>query len=219
MRTVLLLDSALPDDARRAASLGYVQGATTNPTLIARSGLSPFDAIRALLDTLRGPVFYQPVGDTVDALVQDARLLLGYAPDRLRLKIPCTPAGLAAVALLRQEDDDLEFGVTAVFTPAQVAVASAAGARYALPYFNRIERLAGDAAGAIRRMADVGAPCGVELIVASIKSPDEAVAALLAGAKHLTLPLDVLEAMIASPLTDAAMDEFAKSALMSGAEP
>ncbi|GIW06920.1 MAG: putative transaldolase [Dehalococcoidia bacterium] len=205
---MLLLDSAIPDEARRAASLGYVSGATTNPTLIARSGLPARQVIDALLTALPGPVFYQPIGDTAAAIVVESRQIAAADPRRVVVKLPCTPAGLAAGALLRPE---LTFGVTAIFTPAQVLVAAAAGARYVLPYLNRLSRLVGDGAAVIRQMAAVAG--AVELVVASIKSPGEAVAAAQAGATHLTMPLAVLEAMALSPLTDLAMDEFRRASV------
>lgn len=203
---MLLLDSAIADEARRAASLGYVQGATTNPTLIARSGQPAPKVVQTLLDALPGPVFYQPVADTVDGICAEGRRIVALAPDRVVLKLPCTAAGLAAGAALRAE---LTFGVTAVFTPAQALVAVAVGARYLLPYLNRLTRMVGDGVAVIRQLAAVAG--AAELVVASIKSPDEAVAAVLAGAQHLTLPLAVLEALPMSPLTDLAMDEFRRA--------
>jgi transaldolase len=203
---MLLLDSAIADEARRAASLGYVQGATTNPTLIARSGQPAPRVVEALLDVLPGPVFYQPVADAVAEICAEGRRIVALAPERVVLKLPCTAAGLAAGAALRAE---VTVGVTAVFTPAQALVAAAAGARYLLPYFNRLTRMVGDGTAVLRQMVAVAR--AVEFVVASIKSPDEAVAAALAGAQHLTLPLAVLEALVVSPLTDLAMDEFRRA--------
>ncbi|GIW11620.1 MAG: putative transaldolase [Dehalococcoidia bacterium] len=203
---MLLLDSALASDAHRAAELGYVSGATTNPTLIAQSGQPAREVIAMLLATLPGPVFYQPVGTTSEAIVAEGHAIASLDPSRVVLKLPCTLAGLAAGARLRGEVD---YGFTAVFTPAQVIVAAAAGGRYVLPYLNRLTRLVGDGPGIIRQLASVARD--LELVVASIKSPEEAVAALAAGAHRLTLPLAVLEAMAHSPLTELALEEFQRA--------
>ncbi|MCS6800613.1 MAG: transaldolase family protein [Chloroflexota bacterium] len=203
---MLLLDSANPEEARRAATLGYVHGATTNPLLIARSGMSGRAVIEALLAALPGPVFYQPVADRVDAMVAEGRHILALAPDRVVLKLPCTPAGLAAGAALRNH---AIFSVTAVFTPAQAIVAAAVGARYIIPYLSRLNRAAGNGAAVIEQMAAVAGEA--DLLVASLKSVDEAVRARRAGARHLTLPLSLLEEMAVSPLTELVVEEFRRA--------
>jgi transaldolase len=101
-----------------------------------------------------------------------------------------------------------------VFHPSQAALACAAGAAYVLPYVNRSTRLLGDGPGLVRALRAVidasGAP--VQIVAASVKSADEAVAAILAGAHHLTLPLDVIEAMASHPLSEAAIVDFERCA-------
>ncbi|MFN8532393.1 MAG: transaldolase family protein [Dehalococcoidia bacterium] len=199
---MLLLDSAHEDEIRRAGELGYVQGATSNPTLVARSGRDAMDVVGSMLSTFAGPVFFQPAGETPKAIIEQSLRISSLDERRVVLKLPCTLAGLAASARL----GGLTYAFTAVFTPAQAIVAAAAGGRYLLPYLNRITRLTGDGAAVIRQLVTV-APT-VELVVASIKSPEEAVEAILAGAHHLTAPLSVLEAMAESVHTGQAMDEF-----------
>ena len=103
-------------------------------------------------------------------------------------------------------------GITAIFSPAQVFLACEAGASYVLPYVNRSTRLLGDGFGlveAMRAVIDSGS-YPVEIIAASVKSPEEAVQTLLAGAHHLTLPLAVIQAMGQHPLSDETIAAFAR---------
>lgn len=207
----ILLDSASADDARRAAELGFVCGVTTNPHLIAKEGLAARDAIAALCALVPGTVFHQLVGRDRQAMVDEAEAMAGIVPGRVGLKIPCTLEHLAVAAELA--DRGHVVGITAIFAAAQTALACAAGARYVLPYVNRSTRLLGDGPALVRDMRAVidalGAP--VEIVAASIKTPDEAVATLRSGAHHLTLPLSVIEAMADHPLSRQAIDDFARA--------
>ena len=101
-------------------------------------------------------------------------------------------------------------GITAIFSPAQVYLACQAGVRFVLPYVNRSTRLLGDGFALVESMREVieVGNYPVEIIAASVKSPDEAVQTLLAGAHHLTLPLAVIQAMGRHPLSEEAITAF-----------
>jgi transaldolase len=205
----LYLDSASVDEARHAAALGFIHGVTTNPTLLARVGRSAEEIIPALCDVMSGTVFHQLTAPTVEGREAEARRMAALRPGRIGLKIPCTLENLTLAT--RLSDEGLTVGITAIFSAAQVYLGAATGARYVLPYVNRSTRLLGDGpalVSAMRRVIDaVDRP--VEIIAASIKTPDEAVATVLAGAHHLTLPLAVIEAMADHPLSAQAIAEFA----------
>ena len=206
----LYLDSALIDDARRAFALGFVGGITTNPTLMAKTGRPTEEVIATLCEICSGTVFHQLTAPTLAERNAEARRFAALRPN-VGLKIPCTPENLGLAA--RLANDGATVGITAIFSAAQVYLACEAGARYILPYVNRSTRLLGDGLALVREMRAVidadSAP--VEIIAASIKSPEEAVATVLAGAHHLTLPLSVIEAMGAHPLSEQAIEEFAKA--------
>jgi transaldolase len=206
----LYLDSALIDDARRAFALGFVGGITTNPTLMAKTGRPTEEVIATLCEICSGTVFHQLTAPTLDERGAEARRFAALRPN-VGLKIPCTPENLGLAA--RLANDGATVAITAIFSAAQVYLACEAGARYILPYVNRSTRLLGDGLALVREMRAVidadSAP--VEIIAASIKSPEEAVATVLAGAHHLTLPLSVIEAMGAHPLSEQAIEEFAKA--------
>lgn len=212
---MLLLDSAQVDAARRAAALGFVRGATTNPTLMAETGRRAEDVIPELADLLEGTIFYQLVGETAEARAAEARRFAALRPGRVGIKVPCTTENLALAA--RLSGDGLTLAMTAIFSPAQALLAVEAGAAYLIPYVNRTTRLYGDGPGLVARMRAVidalGAP--TRILAASVKSPDEAVAALAAGAHGLTLPLPLIEAMGEHPGSTAAIEEFRAAAAAS----
>jgi transaldolase len=206
----LYLDSAAIADARAAALIGFVRGVTTNPTLLAHAGRPADAAIPDLCDVLPGTVFHQLTGATAGAREAEAYRMTALRPGRIGLKIPCTIENLALAERLSVAG--LIVGVTAVFSAAQVYLAAEAGARYVLPYVNRSTRLQGDGVRLVSEMRALIDACGhpVEIIAASVKTPDEAVATLLAGAHHLTLPLEVIAAMGAHVLSEQAIAAFAR---------
>ncbi len=212
----LFLDSALMQEAREAASLGFVWGATTNPLLMAAAQAPPTEVIAALCELLPGTVFHQLSAGSASGREREARQFLELRPGRVGLKIPCRLDNLALASRLAAEGHII--GITAIFSPAQCYLACEAGARYVLPYVNRTTRLLGDGPGLVAEMRAVidalGAP--TEIIAASVKSPGEAVATLSAGAHHLTLPLAVIKAMAGHPLSEDAIAEFARCQPSSG---
>jgi transaldolase len=208
----LLLDSADLADARAAADLGFVHGATTNPALLARAGQPAEVVIPALCDLLPGIVYYQLTAPVVTGRMAEARRMAALRPGRIGLKIPCTDENLALAARLTA--DGYVVGITAIFHPGQVYLAGQVGAACVLPYVNRSTRLLGDGPGLVRRMRAVidAAHLPLALVAASVKDPDEAEATLAAGADGLTLPLAVIRALARHPLSDAAIAEFAQLA-------
>lgn len=206
----LYLDSASVEDARRAMKLGFVRGITTNPALMAKTGRHPQDVIGELCEICSGTVFYQLTAPTVAEREAEARRFAALRPN-VGLKIPCTLENLALAA--RLADEDFTVGLTAIFSAAQVYLACEAGARYVLPYVNRSTRLLGDGLALVREMRAVidACPSPTEILAASVKSPEEAVATVRAGAHHLTLPLAVIEAMGVHPLSEQTIAEFAQA--------
>ncbi len=206
----LYLDSASVEDARRALELGFVRGITTNPALMAKTGRHPQDVITELCGICPGMVFYQLTAPTVAEREAEARGFAALRPN-VGLKIPCTLENLALAA--RLADEDFTVGLTAIFSAAQVYLACEAGARYVLPYVNRSTRLLGDGLALVREMRAVidACPSPTEILAASVKSPEEAVATVRAGAHHLTLPLAVIEAMGVHPLSEQTIAEFAQA--------
>jgi transaldolase len=201
----LFLDSAQLEDARRASALGFVIGATTNPSLLARAGhADALQALKALCPLFPGTVFYQLLGHTPREMETEAEAFLNLA-ENLGLKIPCTADGLTFAA---RASSRATVAITGVFTPAQAYLSAQAGAEYVIPYVNRVTRFTGDGPGLIGQIAAILDPTDCEILAAGIKSPAEAVDTLLAGAQHVSLPLDVILGMAENPLTEKAVTDF-----------
>jgi transaldolase len=188
-------------------ALGWVGGITTNPTLMARCEDEPVAVVRRLCEVSPGPVFYQVTGSSLAAREEEGRRFHALDPDKVVLKIPATTENMALVVRLTPE---VPCALTAVYSGAQAWVGCEAGARYIIPYVNRATRLQGDGLGLVTEVVQTLEAVGseAEVLAASIKSPEEAVATLLAGARHLTMPLELILRLGDHPLSDAAVAEF-----------
>jgi transaldolase len=203
----LYLDSALINEAQFAHQLGWVSGITTNPALLAQSELSPEATLRELATSTNGEVFYQLTAPDLEGMKKEAHQACEIIGEGTVLKIPATLVGFKAVAQLSTE---ITCAVTAVYSPAQAVVAAEAGSKYAICYVNRATQLLGDGLALVDGMSKVLSGSSTEILAASIKTPDEAVATLLAGAQHLTLPLKVLRGLSEHELSQDTMAEFAR---------
>ncbi|UCG42112.1 MAG: transaldolase [candidate division WOR-3 bacterium] len=203
----ILIDSADIEEVRQAMELGWVAGVTTNPALIAKTNRPVDQLIAAILEASRGPVFCQLTTDAPEQQEAEARHLHALAPDRIVLKIPAATANLSLLARLRPETP---CALTAVYAGHQALAACEAGARYLIPYVNRATRLLGDGLKLVGELSAVAerAGTGTEILAASIKTPEEASEAFLAGADHLTLPFDVILRMGDHDLSERAIKEF-----------
>jgi len=204
----LYLDSASIDDARGSAALGFVAGITTNPTLMAATGMSPDDVIPALVDAHPGLVFYQPVARTVEDREAEARSIVRLRPGRIGVKLASTPDNFALARRLAA--DGIAVGMTAVYSAAQTWLACQTGARFVLPYVNRASRLLGDGPALVREMRAAIDATGarVEILAASIKTPGEAMESVRAGAHCLTIPLPLILELGRHELSEQAIADF-----------
>lgn len=202
----IYLDSANLDHARRVKQLRFVEAVTTNPSLIAQTGRPGLDVLRDLLAFWDRLIFYQVTAETVEGRIQQAREIFQIAPDQLSVKIPITLDNLPAVEQLATEGVNIT--VTAVASAAQAYLAAEAGARYVAPYVNRITRAGDDGIATVRRMADILVGSETEVLAASLKTVEEAEDAIIAGAQHITVGLDLIEAMSQHPLTDQWIEQF-----------
>ncbi len=203
---VLYLDSAIVTEARVASKFGWISGVTTNPILLAKSDLSPEATLKELSEiVVSGELDYQLTGNNFDEMMAEAKAASKLIGRKIVLKIPATATGFQVLSHLSGE---ISCSVTGIYHPSQAVVAAEAGAKYAIAYVNRATRLLGDGLKLVREMAKVLEGSGTEILAASIKSPDEAVASLLAGADHLTLQFPILQAMTTHELSEETFKEF-----------
>lgn len=202
----LYLDSADVDDARRALKLGFVAGVTTNPNFIAEVGRPGRDVLRAMLDLGASTVFYQVTAQPFEARAAQAREIAALDPARVVVKIPSTAENMALAAELSAEG--IRCCMTAMSSPAQGYLASLAGAAYVAPYVNRLTRQMGDGLAVVGQTAALLAGTETRILAASLKSVEEVIDTLLAGAHDLTMPLDLLLALGENEYSVKAIEEF-----------
>jgi transaldolase len=204
---MIYLDSALVSEAKTVEKWGWVKGITTNPTLLAKSDLPPETTLKQLAAISPGELYYQLMATDFQEMVAEGRKAFEMIGEKTVLKVPATAVGFQVVAHLSPE---IPCSVTAIYSAAQAAVATEAGAKYAIAYVNRATRLLGDGLALVQEMAAILKDSPTEILAASLKSPAEAAGALIAGADHLTLPLEMLNAMTTHNLSEQTIDEFAQ---------
>ncbi len=187
---------------------GLLHGVTTNPSVLARAGLGQHDLpvlVSALVAAGAPEVFVQAVGGTREGLQRSADELAGLG-DQVVLKVPATDAGFRVARRLVR--DGVRVLVTALYTPAQAAVAASVGAQWVAPYYGRMVDAGHDGLAAVTAVDRVLAGTGTRVLVASVRSAAAAGELALAGLGHLTADVPVLLAMMTDPASDAAAAEF-----------
>lgn len=202
----IYLDSANLDDVRAAQRLGFVAAVTTNPTLIAQTRRPGLDVLRDIVAIYDRLIFYQVSADSVQGRLEQAWEAHQVSPGRIVVKIPATTDNLPLVATLTA--GGVSCAVTAVASPAQAYLAAQARADYVAPYVSRLTRHLGDGVAVVRDMVRILAGTQTAVVAASLKSVEETVATLLAGAHHVTLPLDLILAMGEHELSQQAIRQF-----------
>ena len=207
---MIYLDSALIKEAKTAIATGWIKGITTNPTLLNKSNLSPEDCLKQLTQICPGELYYQLCAPDFNGMVAEAEKARAIIGDKLVLKIPATELGFRVTAHLSAS---IDCSVTAIYSPAQAAIASEAGAKYAIAYVNRATRLLGDGLALVRQMSEILKDSPTKILAASLKSPTEAADTLLAGADCLTLPMSILQAMTTHELSAKTVAEFSANGI------
>lgn len=209
----LYVDSAYLDDITSVAKTVPLAGVTTNPTILLAARergqtLEPETLLSELLGILEGTIFIQPGATSEVEMFQEALKYIQVAPSRVIPKIPMTQTGMRVAQQLKHQQCRISF--TAVTSVAQAYSAAMVGAEYVIPYYNRLERSGINADERISEMADVfhNQHLQTRILVASIKTPEEATRALLAGAHDLTITPQVLLEMVSDPLSEAAVEKF-----------
>lgn len=202
---MIYLDSPIITEAETAIKLGWVKGITTNPTLLSQSSLSAEETLSKLAAISPGELYYQLTATNFEDMIAEGRKAYEIIGEKIVLKIPATKIGFQVVSKLSSE---INCSVTAIYHPIQAAIASEAGAKYAIVYVNRTTNLLGDGIKLVAEMADILQGSDTKILAASIKSPTEAALSLMAGATHLTLPLNLLESLTTHELSEKTMAGF-----------
>ena len=202
------LDSADIGEIRDLAATGLVDGVTTNPSLVAKTGRGFFDVIREICDAVDGPVSAEVAAVDHATMLAEGRKLAVLA-DNVAVKVPLTPDGLKTCRAL--SDEGVRVNVTLCFSAGQAILAAKAGAAFVSPFVGRLDDTGADGMALIRdirRIFDNYDAIGTQVLVASVRGPLHVVEAAKAGAEIATVPPDVLRRLFRHPLTDAGLDAF-----------
>ncbi|MBM3482852.1 MAG: fructose-6-phosphate aldolase [Alphaproteobacteria bacterium] len=203
------VDTADLGEIRELAATGLLDGVTTNPSLVAKSGGNFLDVIGKICALVPGPVSAEVTATQADQMIAEGRKLAAIAPN-VAVKVPLTWDGLKACRALSQAGTKVN--VTLCFSSAQALLAAKAGATFISPFVGRLDDIAQDG---MQLIADICAiyrnypdTIRTEVLVASIRHPIHLVQAAKLGAHVATIPPDVLKKLVAHPLTDKGLAAF-----------
>jgi len=201
------IDTANIDEIREAASLGVLDGVTTNPSLVAKEGKDFHAVLRDIVSLVNGPISAEVTSTDREEMLAQGRELAAIHPN-IVIKVPMTKEGLQVCKALRGED--IRVNVTLCFSPAQALLAAKAGATYVSPFIGRLDDIAHDGMDLIRQIRAIYDNYGyeTEILAASIRHPLHVVDSALAGADVATIPYKTLLQLIKHPLTDSGQEKF-----------
>lgn len=202
------VDTADVAEIRDLASTGLVDGVTTNPSLIAKSGRKILEVIAEICDIVDGPISAEVAATDHETMLAEGRKLAKIAPN-VAVKVPLTPDGLKTCKAL--SDAGTMVNVTLCFSPAQAILAAKAGASFISPFVGRLDDISHDGMGLIDDICTIYEnypEFSTEVLVASIRSPNHVVEAAKLGADVCTLPPSVLRQLFKHPLTEAGLQAF-----------
>jgi transaldolase len=202
-------DTAEVKDIKELSDLGLLDGITTNPSLIAKSGRQIKDVIREICDMVPGPVSAEVASTNFDGMMAEAAVLRKIA-DNVVIKVPLTLDGLRACKRLSGEGTKVN--VTLCFSANQALLAAKAGATYISPFIGRLDDIDLEGMDLIRDIRTIydNYAFTTEILAASIRSPNHVTQAALAGADVATIPPAVIKKLADHPLTKSGLEAFVK---------
>lgn len=209
------IDTADTDEIKALADTGMVDGVTTNPSLIAKTGRQFLDVIEEICGIVEGPVSAEVTAIDAETMIKEGQKLAAIA-DNVAVKVPLTEDGLITCKTL--SDAGTMVNVTLCFSAAQAILAAKAGATFVSPFVGRLDDLSQDGMQLISDICDIYAnytAFETEILVASVRGPQHVVDAARLGANIVTIPPSALKQLFKHPLTDkglaAFLDDWAKT--------
>ena len=202
------LDTADVDEIREIASWGILDGVTTNPSLIKKSGRDFKTVVAEIAAICDGPISAEVTALDTEGMVEQGRALKAELPDNVIIKIPCTPEGLAATKILTA--DGIKTNVTLIFSASQALMAAKAGATYVSPFIGRLDDISTDGLNIIsdiRKIFD-NYNINTQILAASIRSPLHIINCAKIGSDVITSPLNSILKLFEHPLTDIGLKKF-----------
>jgi transaldolase len=203
----IFLDTANIKEIREAASMGLVDGVTTNPSLVAKEGRNYTELLLEICDVIDGDISAEVIATDFDRMMAEAKDL-AKLHENIVVKVPLTMDGLKAVKALAEEN--IRTNVTLCFSPTQALLAAKAGAYIISPFVGRLDDVATSGMDLISQIKTIYSNYGfsTQILVASIRHPLHVVEAAMIGAEIGTMPYDVFTKLIKHPLTDIGLERF-----------
>jgi transaldolase len=202
------VDTADTDEIRDLANTGLVDGVTTNPSLVAKSGRKFLDVVEEICTIVDGPVSAEVTATDYETMLKEGEKLAALAPN-IAVKVPLTPNGLRTCKAL--SDAGTMVNVTLCFSPGQAILAAKAGAAFISPFVGRLDDISTDGMQLIAEICQIYSNYEnfeTEVLVASIRHPMHLIEAARMGAGIATLPPSVLRQLYKHPLTEAGLEAF-----------
>ena len=205
----IFLDTGDVEGIKRAHDTGLLDGVTTNPTHIAKTGRRFQDVVKEICGIVSGPVSVEAVAETAEDLVREAEKAAQLAPN-VAIKIPMTVDGLKAVPVL--EDKGIKCNVTMVFSATQSYLAMKAGATFVSIVISRLDAVCNEGDILISDAVTIKRNCGFgsEVLAGSLKTQNHVLSCLRAGVDIVTIPESLFFQMYKHPLTDVGLAQFVK---------
>ncbi len=205
----IFIDTADINEIREANKIGILDGVTTNPSLVAKTGKDFKTVIKEIVAEVDGPISAEAVSMDAEGLIKEAREL-AKIHDNIVVKIPMTVEGLKAAKAASSEG--IKTNVTLVFSPSQALLAAKAGATYVSPFVGRLDDISEDGMYLVEQIMEIfgNYEYTAEVIVASIRNPVHFVRAATIGADICTIPFAVIKQLSKHPLTDIGIERFLK---------
>jgi transaldolase len=205
----LFIDTAEVAQVREAWSWGIIDGVTTNPSHVAKSGRKPSEVYREICDIVDGPVSLETIALEAQAIVKEGRELAKIHKNVV-IKVPIIKEGLKAVKILTAEG--YKTNVTVTFSAVQALLAAKVGATYISPFIGRLDAVGHDGMEVVRQIKTIYDNYGftTQIITAAARNPLHVLQAALAGSHVITMSFDILQQLYQHPLTDVVLASFLK---------
>ena len=205
----LFLDTAEVDEVKEIASWGILDGVTTNPSLIKKSGRDFKKVIREIAEICEGPISAEVTSMDAEGMIKEGLELKSELPENVIIKVPCTPEGLIATKELSSKG--IGVNVTLIFNASQALMAAKAGAMYVSPFVGRIDDIGHDGMdliAQIMRIWEQYPDIETKVLAASIRHPTHILECLQLGAHTATMPTKIFRQLMKHPLTDSGIERF-----------
>lgn len=201
------IDTAEIAEIRAACELGLVDGVTTNPSLIAKSGRVFTEVLAEIAALVDGPISAEVIALDAPGMIAEGRELVKISKN-IVIKVPMTSEGLKATQVFSKEG--IKTNVTLIFSALQALLAAKAGATYVSPFVGRLDDIGHDGMDGVDQIKTIFSNYGynTEIIVASVRSPMHVHNAALIGADICTIPFSVMTQLAKHPLTDIGIEKF-----------